>query len=50
MRCEKRPSSLRELLSIYGIIQVMQPTQAQLDELVQRIVDTVHPLRIILFG
>jgi len=28
----------------------MQPTQAQLDELVQRIVDTVHPLRIILFG
>jgi len=28
----------------------MQPTQAQLDELVQRIVTAVHPLRIILFG
>jgi len=28
----------------------MQPTQAQLDELVQRIVATVYPLRIILFG
>ncbi len=28
----------------------MQPDQAKLDELVQRIVDAVHPLRIILFG
>jgi predicted nucleotidyltransferase len=28
----------------------MQPTQAQLDELVQRIVATVRPVRIILFG
>lgn len=28
----------------------MQPDQAQLDELVRRIVDAVHPLRIILFG
>jgi uncharacterized protein len=27
-----------------------RPTQAQLDELVQRIVEAVHPLRIILFG
>ena len=28
----------------------MQPTQEQLNELVQRIVTTVQPLRIILFG
>lgn len=28
----------------------MQPTQEQLTELVQRIRDAVHPLRIILFG
>jgi len=28
----------------------MQPTSEQLNELVQRIVATVHPLRIILFG
>ena len=28
----------------------MQPTQEQLDELVRRIVEAVHPLRIILFG
>ena len=28
----------------------MQPDPAQLDELVRRIVDAVHPLRIILFG
>jgi len=28
----------------------MQPTSEQLNELVQRIVETVHPLRIILFG
>ncbi len=28
----------------------MQPTQEQLDELVRRIVQAVHPLRIILFG
>ena len=28
----------------------MQPTPQQLDELVRRIVDAVHPLRIILFG
>ena len=28
----------------------MQPDQAQLDDLVRRIVDAVHPLRIILFG
>ncbi|MHB9023313.1 MAG: nucleotidyltransferase domain-containing protein [Armatimonadota bacterium] len=28
----------------------MQPTQEQLEELVRRIVDAVHPLRIILFG
>lgn len=28
----------------------MQPPQEHLDELVQRIVDAVHPLRIILFG
>lgn len=28
----------------------MQPDQAQLDELVRRIVEAVHPLRIILFG
>lgn len=28
----------------------MQPTQAQLDELIRRIVDRIHPLRIILFG
>ena len=28
----------------------MQPTSEQLDALVQRICDTVHPLRIILFG
>lgn len=32
------------------ILVVMQPTQAQLDELVQRIVTAVHPIRIILFG
>jgi len=28
----------------------MRPDQSQLDELVRRIVDAVHPLRIILFG
>ncbi|MFB3883290.1 MAG: nucleotidyltransferase domain-containing protein [Armatimonadota bacterium] len=28
----------------------MRPSQQQLDELVRRIVDAVHPLRIILFG
>lgn len=28
----------------------MQPDQAQLDELVRRIVEAVHPLKIILFG
>lgn len=28
----------------------MQPTVEQLNELVQRIVTTVHPLRVILFG
>jgi predicted nucleotidyltransferase len=28
----------------------MRPDQQQLDELVRRIVDAVHPLRIILFG
>lgn len=28
----------------------MQPKQEQLDELTRRIVDAVHPLRIILFG
>jgi uncharacterized protein len=28
----------------------MQPDQAKLDELVRRIVEAVHPLRIILFG
>jgi predicted nucleotidyltransferase len=28
----------------------MQPDQARLDELVRRIVEAVHPLRIILFG
>ena len=28
----------------------MQPDQQQLDELVRRIVEAVHPLRIILFG
>lgn len=28
----------------------MQPTSEQLNELVQRIVMTVHPLRVILFG
>lgn len=28
----------------------MQPTPEQLNDLVQRIVSTVHPLRIILFG
>jgi predicted nucleotidyltransferase len=28
----------------------MQPTPEQLNELVQRIVTTVHPLRVILFG
>lgn len=28
----------------------MEPDQAQLDELVRRIVEAVHPLRIILFG
>jgi len=29
---------------------MMHPTPAQLDELVQRIVTAVHPMRIILFG
>jgi len=28
----------------------MQPTQQQLDELVHRIVEAVHPIRIVLFG
>ena len=28
----------------------MEPDQAKLDELVRRIVDAVHPLRIIMFG
>ncbi|HEY3417094.1 MAG TPA: nucleotidyltransferase domain-containing protein [Armatimonadota bacterium] len=28
----------------------MQPTQEQLDELVRRIVEAAHPLRILLFG
>ena len=28
----------------------MQPSQEKLDQLVKRIVDAVHPLRIILFG
>jgi predicted nucleotidyltransferase len=28
----------------------MRPDQQQLDELVRRIVDAIHPLRIILFG
>ena len=34
----------------YFKVSIMQPGQEKLDELTQRIVDAVHPLRIILFG
>jgi len=34
----------------YNTCVTMQPTTQQLNELVQRIVSAVHPLRIILFG
>ncbi|MDZ7305363.1 MAG: nucleotidyltransferase domain-containing protein [candidate division KSB1 bacterium] len=42
--------NLREYNSFFQGIAYMQPDEQKLQELVQRIVDAVHPLRIILFG
>ncbi|MDZ7344786.1 MAG: hypothetical protein ONA90_09785 [candidate division KSB1 bacterium] len=42
--------NLREYNSFFQGIAYLQPDEQKLQELVQRIVDAVHPLRIILFG